>query len=287
MKKIIFILFLLVLIFYQQIIPYNKLIFNTIIFSFVPSLLPCLLIVNFILELDILEYLYSKLYKNKLGRIIYLLILIIICITLGMPSLQIVLKKQEKKNILSLADVNKIIYSFGTISFPFIYGVCLINISDYRIIIYSLIIYFVLNMSLLMMMNIKINKINIIIEDKDISKALSNSINTSLKTIFMIVCVVLLFSLNNFFLEKIPYNFKYLLEGLFEFSYPCYQASKNNLFIIMNFLFLFPSFSIVIQSRFLNKDLDIKKYLLYRFIIALIGCLLFYCTYQLPLEGLI
>ena len=59
LKIFIFIFFLLVLFFYQNILVYNKLIFKTILLSFVPSLLPCLIIINLLLELDVLTYVYN------------------------------------------------------------------------------------------------------------------------------------------------------------------------------------------------------------------------------------
>ena len=43
-------------------------------------------------------------------------------------------------------QANKIIYSFGTISFPFIYGVCLVNIFNIKIAIFILLIYFFINL---------------------------------------------------------------------------------------------------------------------------------------------
>lgn len=277
LKIFIFIFFLLVLFFYQNILVYNKLIFKTILLSFVPSLLPCLIIINLLLELDVLTYVYNK--TIKFGKYFYLLFLIFICMILGMPSMQILLNNQINKKILSEKEANKFIYSFGTISFPFIYGVCLVNIFDIKIAIFILLIYFFINLISLIFMDVKINHVKLNIDDYNLSKSFSSAILSSFKTIGLIVGCVIVFSLPLFFIEKIPSSIKYLLEGIFEFSFPSFIVSQSNnlyLYLIMIFLFMFPSLSVVFQSKLINNKLNIFKYLIIRFFLMLSAILLFF-----------
>ena len=272
MKKI-FIVFLLIIVvfFYQLIIPYNKIIIENIIFSFIPSLLPCLIIVNFIIEIDALTFLYHKLNHFKLGRILYIIIVIIICSCLGMPSLQFVIFDLYKKNIIEEESLNNFIYSFGTISFPFLYGVCIYNISNKSIAILMLIIFYIVNATCLLLKGFKVNQVNIKLNNCNYMVSLNKAFISSAKTIITIVGTVIFFSLFLFLLEKIPLPWKWLFEGLIEFSYPMINASKANNFIgyiMIIFISLYPSLSMIIQSKSINKELKIKKYISTRIIVS-------------------
>lgn len=285
MKMNFFIVLLIgVLFFYNNILIYNKIIVENIVFSFIPSILLILILVNLILEFDALSYLYNKIYKNKVGRIIYVILLIIICCCLGMPTMQLLLLDLKNKKILSQKNVDNFIYSFGTVSFSFLYGVCLSNLKNKNIAVLILIIYFIICFIFFLLFGFKINNNEIEINKNITNKSLSNVFFNSLKTIGIISCSVILFNMFLFIFETFSFPFNYLVEGLIEFSYPMVKISKiNNLFsyILLIFISLFPSLSLIVQSKILNENLNLKKYLFFRLLISLSGVILFIFIFKL------
>ena len=263
-------LFFVVILCYQLIVPFNNEIINSIIFSFVPSLFPCLLLINIILENDTLIFIYNKLRINVITRFIFVLILIFLSTIIGMPSLQLILKKLLDYKIIDKKDYNNFIISFGTISFPFLYGVCLINYEK-NICLRIIIFFYFSNLINLFILGFKINNYEIIIKDKPLLNSLNRSIKISIKTMCIIVSTIFLFSLFLFLEEKIKIPYRYLIEGLIEFSYPCYKASKLKTIsgeLIVLFISLFPSLSIIFQSKIINNELNIKKYIFNRLLIS-------------------
>ena len=274
--KLFFILFsLIILFFYPLVIKYNKLIIESIIFSLIPSLFPSLLLINICLEYGCLDDFYNKLKNSSFGRLVYSIILIFICMILGMPSMQNIIKNQCDKGIITTKNKYLMINILNPISFTFIYGLSFSNLQT-NIAIKIISIYLSINFFLLLFSNFKIEKVNI--EFKQESLNLSQIFINTFKTISLIVSSIMLFSLPLFILELIPFNFHLIIEGLIEFSYPCYLLSKKaNIFsnICLLTFFLFPSISIIFQSKIINKDLNIIKYLLTRLSIAIIGIILF------------
>lgn len=280
MKKLILIGILIIFICcFQMILPYNKLIIESIIFSLIPSLLPCLIIVNLIIEMNCLSYLYRLIGKYKFGRIIYVVILIFICFCLGMPSMQLLLIDQYDKKVISKSIVNKMIYSLGTISFPFLYGVTILNIIDRRIAIMILTIFFIVNVTILSLIDFKLNpNINVEEENKSIIYSLNKVFLNSIKTIAMISCSIIFFSLFLFLLEKIPFPWQLVAEGLIEFSYPMIKLSKQQSlisYLLIVFMSQFPSLSIIIQSKIINHKLNVYSYIIIRLIAAITSVILF------------
>lgn len=278
MKKLKFIFFSIVIItllFYPYVTKYNKLIFESIIFSLVPSIFPILILVNLSFELGCLDDIYSKIKNSSFGRFIYTLTLILICITLGMPSMQNIVENQREKGIISKKNKEIFINRIGSISFTFIYSISFINLPrPISIIIITL--YLFLSIFSLLLSEFKIENIKIQQSSKAIN--LSNVFMNSLKTMSLIICGIILFSFPLFIIELIPNNIKLFFEGLIEFSYPCFLLSKKTniySYICLLFFYLFPSFSIVFQSKLINKQLNIKNYLKTRFITAVIGIILF------------
>ena len=271
-------LFFVVILCYQLIIPFNNEIINSIIFSFVPSLFPCLLLINIILENDTLIFIYNKLRINVITRFIFVLILIFLSTIIGMPSLQLILKKLLDYKIIDKKDYNNFIISFGTISFPFLYGVCLINYEK-NICLRIIIFFYFSNLINLFILGFKINNYEIIIKDKPLLNSLNHSIKISIKTMCIIVSTIFLFSLFLFLEEKIKIPYRYLIEGLIEFSYPCYKASKLKTIsgeLIVLFISLFPSLSIIFQSKIINNELNIKKYIFNRLLISFFSVSLYF-----------
>lgn len=271
-------LFFVVILCYQLIVPFNNEIINSIIFSFVPSLFPCLLLINIILENDTLIFIYNKLRINVITRFIFVLILIFLSTIIGMPSLQLILKKLLDYKIIDKKDYNNFIISFGTISFPFLYGVCLINYEK-NICLRIIIFFYFSNLINLFILGFKINNYEIIIKDKPLLNSLNRSIKISIKTMCIIVSTIFLFSLFLFLEEKIKIPYRYLIEGLIEFSYPCYKASKLKTIsgeLIVLFISLFPSLSIIFQSKIINNELNIKKYIFNRLLISFFSVSLYF-----------
>lgn len=281
-KILFFICFVFILICYQRIIPYNKIVIQAIFFSFIPSLLPCLILTNVLIENDTLIFLYNRLKKNKFTKSIYTLCLILISITLGMPSLQILLKNQYDTGIINKKSYHNFIYSFGTISFPFLYGVCLINLPTITA-IKILIIHYSINLFSLVFSSFNIEEIEIK-EKKELSlNALISSIKKSFSTIGVISGTVIIFSLFLFILENINSPVKWLVEGLIEFSYPLLKVSQEQTFLsglILLFLSLFPSLSIIVQAKILNKNLIIKEYLGRRLLLSILGVMIYFLVFS-------
>ncbi len=262
------IIFLIIIFCYQLIIPFNKEIISSIIFSFIPSLFPCLLLINIVLENDTLLFIYNKLKNNFFTRYIFVL--------------QLVLKKLLDYKIINKKDYNNFIYSFGTISFPFLYGVCLINY-EINICLRMLIFFYFGNLINLFILGFKINNIDVKIKEKSLLSSINQSINLSIKTISVIVSTVCLFSLLLFLGEIIKAPYRYLIEGLIEFSYPCLKASKLKTIsgeLIVLFISLFPSLSIIFQSKIINKELDIRKYIFNRLLIVFFSVSFYYLIFS-------
>lgn len=276
------IIFLIIIFCYQLIIPFNKEIISSIIFSFIPSLFPCLLLINIVLENDTLLFIYNKLKNNTFTRCIFVLFLVFLSSIVGMPSLQLVLKKLLDYKIINKKDYNNFIYSFGTISFPFLYGVCLINY-EINICLRMLIFFYFGNLINLFILGFKINNIDVKIKEKSLLSSINQSINLSIKTISVIVSTVCLFSLLLFLGEIIKAPYRYLIEGLIEFSYPCLKASKLKTIsgeLIVLFISLFPSLSIIFQSKIINKELDIRKYIFNRLLIVFFSVSFYYLIFS-------
>lgn len=276
-KILFFICFVFILICYQRIIPYNKIVIQAIFFSFIPSLLPCLILTNLLIENDTLIFLYNRLKKNKFTKAIYTFCLILISITLGMPSLQILLKNQYDSGIINKKSYHNFIYSFGTISFPFLYGVCLVNLPILTA-IKILIIHYSINLFSLFFSSFNIEETEIKEKEEISLNSLIISIKKSFSTIAIISGTVIIFSLFLFALENIKSPLKWLLEGLIEFSYPLLKVSQEQTFLsggILLFLSLFPSLSIIIQAKIINKDLGIKDYLIRRLLLAIFGVMIY------------
>lgn len=267
----------IVIVFYIKIIPYNKIIIQAIVFSFIPSLFPCLILTNLIIENDTLIFLYNRLKNNWLTRKIYVLILILISSVLGMPSLQQLIIYHYTKGIIDRNSCDNFIYSFGCISFPFLYGVCLINCNLKPALMILGIFYFINIINLIG--NFKLRIIDVKEENNRLLSSFINSIKKSITTIGIIAGTIMFFSLPLFILDNLPYPVNCFFEGLIEFSYPCLKASQSKTMlgeIIVLFISLFPSLSIIIQSKIINKALDIKKYILNRLVLAIIGCAIYF-----------
>ena len=144
-------------------------------------------------------------------------------------------------------------------------------------------ISFLLSIINLFILGFKINNIDVKIKEKSLLSSINQSINLSIKTISVIVSTVCLFSLLLFLGEIIKAPYRYLIEGLIEFSYPCLKASKLKTIsgeLIVLFISLFPSLSIIFQSKIINKELDIRKYIFNRLLIAFLSVSFYYLIFS-------
>ena len=266
------ILFLLTILFYQQIVPTTKEIFNTLTFSFIPSLLPALFLTNIFLKTDGLIHLYKVLNKNKFTKLLYMIIVLIICLTIGTPSILLLCNELQKKNIVNKRSYLSLVSACGGVSFPFLYGITLLNLNNKII---SIIILFIFLLSSIYGL---IESPNLIYTNDSFSQIFKESIFNTTKTLLIIAFSVLLFSIPLFILERIKVPYNYIIEGLIEFSYPTYKLSKLNTiysYYLILFFSLFPSLSIIFQIKIIDRKFKLFPYLIKRFFIVLIAFFMF------------
>ena len=254
-----------------------------------PSLFPFMIFINFILYsncIDYLSILFSKIFKfiNISG---YGLCCIISSIIGGYPFGAILLSSFVKEKKISINETNKLLYCifFPSISFIF---VSLYN--EDKNIIY--IIVSILIASLLpLIFNNKNDKSNYNVKlNNDFSSTYFKVYNSSIKSIFSIYFSILFFSMISKMITSNINNdyFKYLLSGIFEFSIPSILIMKeNNLtfihYIVLTFILSFSSLSIIFQSMFYLKEINIsiKKLLLTRITISILSIIIFIIIYFL------
>lgn len=272
-------LFVFIMAFYQKIVPYNSEIFRSLLFSLVPSLLPALILTHVVIECGSLDLLYLKIHRHKIGRILYFILLVFIASSLGMPSMQLLIEDQKKKGILTSRNADHFIRSFGGVSFPFLYGVCLLRFENISDGICLLIVFYLSDLLCLLSRPFKIENTEISVRPSPIFSVLKKSMVQSMKTVAIICSTVLIFSLFLFLFDSFEDPFNYIVAGCFEFSYPCYQSAAHSDILhrcIVLFFSLFPSLSILVQSKILRPELDMKKYLFYRSATAVFAvCCLF------------
>lgn len=263
---------------YGAFIPFNANIIKTIIFSFIPSLLPSLILVNIFIDIGGLDTVYNLAKNNKLGHLIYTLILIFFSMILGMPAMQILIDNQYQKKIINNGNKQKFISSIGCISFPFLSMLFMINEHPLQVQLYVFFTYFFINIFALYVSGFRINIQNI--TEKEPSLGIINqSFIKSIKSISIISCSVILFSLPSFLFEYFNIPYRYYFAELIEFSYPLSQLSKSSEAIdIASVLFFinFPSLSVLLQSKLIHRELNIKKYIKKRLCIAIISFILIY-----------
>ena len=266
-----------VLFFYNEIIYYDKQIFETLIYNFIPSLLPSLLLINLFIYVDGITYLYMLLKKNTLGKILFYFLILILIFSLGLPGNITIINDLKKKKIIN--DSNHLLSSLGCVSFPYAYGICLTNISNKIVAITILFIYIIINLISLLIFNFKINfdhelKITNTLLSESFEKAYINSF----KTILLIIVSSILFSSFLFIFNNFNSPLNYTLNGFIEFSYSCYNLSLlNTTYSYINVLFflLFPSLSIYFQIKMIDKSIKVIPLLVTRLLISLSSICIF------------
>lgn len=272
-----FSLLIIFFLFFKSIIFYDRNLLQSLFLNFIPALLPALILINLFIDNGGLETFYNLLGKTKIGRFLYTIILIILSCIIGLPSMQIIIMKLKEKNIINETSAFNFISCIGCISFPFLSSVLLLNINNWEILTFTFITYFLINAFFLYFKGFKINQ-NIITQINYLDSP-TKTIKKSIDTILIIVSNIILFSIPNAILMNISSNY-YYFTGIIEFSSSINQLIKNinplNLSIIMGLIY-FPSLSIMIQCKLINKNLNLRALLKTRFVAAIIIFILTYC----------
>jgi len=274
---IYFSLLIIFFIFFKSIISYDRNLLQSLFLNFVPALLPALILINLFIDNGGLETFYNLLWKTKIGRLFYTILLIILSCIIGLPSMQIIIMKLKEKNIIDETSAFNFINCIGCISFPFLSSVLLLNINNWKLLAFTFIAYFLINAIFLYFKGFKINQ-NIITQINYIDSP-TKTIKKSIDTILIILSNIILFSIPNAILMNINSNY-YYFTGIIEFSSAVNLLIKNinplNLSIIMGLIY-FPSLSIMIQCKLINKNLNLRALLKTRFIAATIIFISTYC----------
>ena len=277
--KLVIIILLFYIIFYSHIALINKDTFNTLLNTFIPSLLPLFIISNIFIESDGITYLYNKLKTSKLKRQLFYFFICFILLNIGIPGSINIINKLHNTHLLNDKNKNALLYSLGTTSFPFVYGICLNNVTDKKLSLFILIIYLLVNVSFLYFLDFKIDfNQNPKITKVSNKEIINKSINVSIKNIAIISITILMSSSVLFLLNNIPEPFNYYIEGFIEFSYSSYNLSlsKNNVAIILMISTLtFPSLSTLIQIKLIDTNFKIIPFITKRCLISITIVILF------------
>lgn len=298
-RKIINILFsiilllLTILIFINQDITTNYFLdcFYFLIKVIIPSIFPFMIFVNFIVFSNCIDYL--AILFTPIGKIFklsgYGTICVIASLLGGYPYSAIIVSSFIKSQKISTHEGNRIINScfFPSLSFLF---VGLLNI-DYKF-IYIIISLYVSSFIILFISSLKTipndNYTNEIHINNDISNIYNEVMNSSIKSIINICFTVLFFNLLTSLLTLFINNERiiYYISGILEFS----NSSINILlldnktfidYLILMIIISFSSLSIIMQSMFYLKQINIKikQLLISRLIIVLISVIIFTLLY--------
>lgn len=276
---LILLILLFYIVFYQKIIPYNKIIFSTLLYSFVPCLFPLFILINTFIESDGITYFYNKLKTTKFRRQLFYVFICFLLLNIGIPNSITIVNNLYNKNIISSEEKNKLFSSVGIVSFPFVYGICLSNIIDKNLSLFILIIYIVVNIAFLYIQGFKINfDQNITITKNSNREIFNKSLTSSIKSIIIIVTTIMISSSFLFLINNIAVPFNYFIQGLIEFSYPSYNLSSINDHVsltLLMFILSFPSFSTLLQIKLIDRNFKIIPFIRKRSVISITIVIIF------------
>ncbi len=267
MKKLLyaclFIYFIYIIFFYQNMIILTSNILNTFINKVIPSLCFFLFLSQIIISSNIL---LKIIYKFK---VIKEPLLIALCFLLGSPASSTLFKELEEKKLLSKNEKENYISSFSGISFSFLLGLLEKNIH---------IIYVIFCAELIVFLFFKEREKNSF-NDVKLSlnkKIIMSSIKKTSFTLIFIFLSTLFF--NSFFLINLDiFVSNPFLTYLNEFSYSAYLINDINIMYkeyFQIFLLSFTSMSLFFQIIFFDRNYDILKHIKRRLMIAILSCLL-------------
>lgn len=280
-KHILFLVaFIGTMVCYQQILVYNKQIFQTLVFSFVPSLFPALFLMNLFIRMDGIPHLYQTCYRHTFGKVLFYFVILMVCMTLGLPSVILFINELKNRRLLTDKNSEVLLSAFSGVSFPFVYGIACGNIHNTATAARFMISFIVPSLLYLIVKGFHIEvKIPLSGSETPFRKDFRNASADTMRGLIHITFGVMLFSLPLFLLERLPHPLSYLLEGFLEFSYPGYRLSllqdERLLYPLLRIL-LFPSLSLMFQAKMTDPDIRILSVYKSRLLIAGTGLLLFF-----------
>lgn len=235
---------------------------NIFLFTYLPSILPFLLIINIFLKYVDLVKINSYL-KNKDKSILFDIFIVFLCLISGIPGCGIIINHLYKNGIYSKEKSDNLIYYFSYISLPFIYSITSKNyIIIFLLLFVSLIFYLLDNNLPNTYLN---NKSNLSI---DIISKTCYSLSTIY--IFLVIAVILSIPFKNI---HSPYI---LLLSFFETTFASIQLINNRYILLSIFSLTFTSFSLLYQLKKVYDHFSISKYIKKRLVASLIITLLYF-----------
>lgn len=252
---------------------------QTFIFSFIPSLLPCLLLINFIVDTDAF-LVFEKFFKSNTSKVFYYrMIAIILTIVIGIPGVIPVLEDLKKKNKVSNRDATAIVSCYGGASLSFHLGVIIPKI-DHQLFRY----YFLLYLLIASIIYALKNKGNCVIKEAHIENKLTldNLIPDVFKktayTLISIFFVIVLCSIPQLLIVYLG-NYQYFISALIDFSYGSFILSEaKQLVPLLQLVFVLSSTSLcqILQFKITSKTIKTSPYIINRLLIGMLTCLLLF-----------
>lgn len=254
--------FIFLLIFNSQIKEELNYVNRIFLLSYIPSILPFILIVNIFLKKVNFVKIYNFFSKKKITTIFDILI-IFICLAGGTPSCGFIINHLVNNSIYSKEKGNAILSNFSIISLPFIYSITSRNILYISLLILlSIISYLLTNFS----NNTCYNKHNELKLD-----VFAKSIN-SLSNLYIFISISVIIS---FPIKLLNNNYFYFILGIFETSFASINLIEQYP-LLTYFIMSFTSFSLIYQLKNTYSYLNILYHLKKRLFIASLLTLLMF-----------
>ncbi|MDD6302013.1 MAG: hypothetical protein PUA56_01700 [Bacillales bacterium] len=227
------------------------------LYTYIPSLLPFILLTNIFLKNASLSAIKTSLDKLHIG-VIFDVFIILLSLLTGIPCISIILNHLIKKGIYSKEKANRIIYSYGTLSLPFVY---LLFSSLY-------IIFIILTIETLYYLLIKEKTNTYIKEESSLNEDPFYSSLISLGYIFISIC---LFTFPIIILEKLfPLQIAYLIGGIFESSLFSLKLYSLNNILLSLFITSSTSLSLCFQIKKTNTYVNMVYYIFSRYLLSIL-----------------
>ena len=264
-----FLFFIYCLIFYKEIIFLTKDILTIFIQHVFPSLFPMILLSELFFSLGIIH----KLMKNHPSLAHFMIVLF--TMFLGCPSSLPFLNQLKKDEVISKEERNLLLFSFGGISFPYLYSLLILHALDQKDIELFFILYLV-EILFYLFFSIRFRKDRQIRDKNEIKIELNHSIISSLKTFSIIFVTTLLWNYGFASCLSIYKNMS-PLSMLIEFSYSGYfvhALKRNESLIFLSFLLSFTSISSFAGISLIDQDFPLLKHMKIRLFLGIFTTLL-------------
>lgn len=266
--SILFIFSSILFLIFSQIIKDNITYITSIfIKSYLPSILPFLLITNIYIKYCDFNKLYNWFNKKSIS-FIFDIFIIFLCLISGIPSCGYIINELIELNIYKKEKGINILFHYSLISLPFIY---LITNKNY------IFIFILLTTSTISYLLTTINLNNNYIHHKNSPISLSTKIIGALTTIYCFITITILLSIPLLLIFESPLIF--LILSLFETTFPSINLLSTSYQFITYFTLGFTSFSSIYQLKKTFPNLYIYKYIKKRLIIASLVLILMFIFY--------